>query len=98
MPQSRNRGIGRYSMALAKAMLRHARGHDVLVALNGMYADTVGETRAQFDGLIAPDRLKVWHSALPAREPRNPEERRAMQLVRESFFASLGADVVHVLS
>jgi glycosyltransferase involved in cell wall biosynthesis len=98
MPQSRQRGIGRYSLALAQALLRHRGPHEILVALNGMYSGTVDATLEQLDGLVARKDVRIWHSAQPAQAPANAQEKRAMQLVREAFFASLDADVVHVSS
>jgi hypothetical protein len=47
---SRLRGIGRYSMALAKSLVRRATDHEVVVALNGALADTIDGIRAEFDG------------------------------------------------
>ena len=38
---SRLRGIGRYSLELAKAMARAPRGHEIVIAMNGALSDTV---------------------------------------------------------
>lgn len=48
---SRNRGIGRYSIGLTKAMLRQANGHDIHLALTGAFGDTIGPLREEFHGL-----------------------------------------------
>ena len=52
---SRVRGIGRYSLALARQMAKLATGHEVIVAVNGALAETVDAVRADFDGLIPAD-------------------------------------------
>ena len=57
---SRLRGIGRYSMALAKALVRRAADHEVIVALNGALGDTIDGIRADFDGLLPRERIVVW--------------------------------------
>lgn len=97
-PHSRNRGIGRYSIALAKAMLRQRGDHEILIALNGMYADTVQPVRETFAGLLPPTDIVTWHATLPALQVQHPSQRRAAELVREGFLASLKPDVVHVAS
>ncbi len=99
-PHSRNRGIGRYSIALAKGMLRHGSDHEILIALNGMYDSTVLDVREEFAPLLPPHRIVTWHGTLPAMElpGASPEHRRAAELVREAFLASLKPDVVHVAS
>ena len=39
--ESRFRGIGRYSLSLTQAILRHGVGHEIIIALNGMFPDTI---------------------------------------------------------
>lgn len=97
-PFSRNRGIGRYSIALAKAMLRHRGDHEILIALNGMYADTVVPVRETFAGLLPATDIVTWHATLPPLEANQPPQRRAAELVREAFLAALKPDIVHVAS
>ncbi|GAB2588301.1 hypothetical protein GCM10027034_20950 [Ramlibacter solisilvae] len=97
-PHSRNRGIGRYSMALAKAMLRHGGKHEFIVALNGMYADTVVPVREALAGLLPARNIVSWQATQPPLVAHNAGERRAFEVVREAFLASLKADVVHVAS
>ena len=57
---SRFRGIGRYSLALAQAMARQVCEHDIWIALNGLFPDTIEPLRAAFDGLIPQERIVVW--------------------------------------
>lgn len=99
-PDSRHRGIGRYSIALAKAMLRHRGEHEILIALNGVFADTIEPLRKTFGEWLAPEAIRVWHATLPPVPvaAAAPAHRHAAELVREAFLASLEADVVHVAS
>jgi glycosyltransferase involved in cell wall biosynthesis len=97
-PSSRNRGIGRYSTSLAKAMLRQRGDHEIVIALNGMYADSVGPLRESFEGLLPQNDIVTWHAAVPPRSISTPGLRPAFEALREAFFASLDADVVHVAS
>ncbi len=98
-PGSRHRGIGRYSIALAKAMLRHRGEHEILIALNGMFADTIAPLRKTFDGVIAQSDIHVWHATVPpVHTNRSPTHRATAELMREAFLASLEPDIVHVAS
>lgn len=97
---SRNRGIGRYSMALLKAMLRNAGEDEVLVALNGELPGTVEPIRAALNGLLPQDRILVWTAlpAISAEYPDNDWRRAAAAEARQHFLESLRPDVVHVTS
>lgn len=99
-PGSRNRGIGRYSIALAKAMLRHRGSHEILIALNGMFAESVTPLRELFAGLLPAGDIHVWHATIPPLPVAGavPHQRHACELVREAFLASLKPDVVHLCS
>lgn len=57
---SRLRGIGRYSLALAKAIARNAGEHEVWVVLNNLFPDSIEEIRHTFDGLVPIDRIAVF--------------------------------------
>ncbi|WP_081577159.1 glycosyltransferase, partial [Acidithiobacillus thiooxidans] len=95
-----NRGIGRYSLSLALAMVRNRGNHDVLIALNGLFPDTIEPIRKAFDGLLPQENIRIWHAIGPVSEmdERNSARRKAAELVRKVFLSSLKPDVVHVTS
>ncbi|MBY0582057.1 MAG: glycosyltransferase [Sphingomonas sp.] len=97
---SRNRGIGRYSMSLAKAMARSRGDHEVFIALNGLFPDTIEPIRAGFDGLLPQDNIRVWTAPNPvsALDAAHDARRQAAELLREQFLASLSPDIVLVSS
>lgn len=96
--ESRFRGIGRYTIAFAQAVVRHRGEHEVILALNGLFPDTVEPIRAAFDGLLPQESIRVWYAPGPvrAREPGNEWRRDAAELIREAFLAGLKPDVVHI--
>ncbi len=98
--ESRFRGIGRYTMAFAQAMVRNRGDHEVLIALNGLFADTIEPIRLAFEGLLPLENIRVWQvpGSVSALDARNDARRQAAELVREAFMASLKPDVVHVTS
>ncbi len=98
--ESRFRGIGRYSMSLAQAMARNAGDHEVWIAANGAFPDGIDELRAGFDGLLPPERIRIFETfrAVGWPEEHNAWRRRASELMWESALAGLQPDIVHVSS
>jgi glycosyltransferase involved in cell wall biosynthesis len=94
-PSSRHRGIGRYSMALLKAMLSEPRGHELLVVLNGAFGESVDAIRAELAPLLPQENIRLW---FPSANVPDTRRRRADMLLREAFIASLKPDIVHVTS
>jgi glycosyltransferase involved in cell wall biosynthesis len=97
---SMQRGIGRYSMALALAMARNSGGHDLRIALNEGFPDSVATLRRAFDGLVPPEHIGTYAVPAPAAEadPANGWRIAAAERIREHYLASLRPDVVHVAS
>ncbi|WP_459616158.1 glycosyltransferase [Bordetella sp. 2513F-2] len=97
---SRNRGIGRYTLAITKALARNRGDHRIVLALNGGFPDTVEPIRAAFEGLLPPEDIRVWQAAMPTAhaDKANDWRRRAAELTYESFLASLKPDFVYVTS
>jgi glycosyltransferase involved in cell wall biosynthesis len=97
---SRTRGIGRYSLALAKAMAAQAGSNEVWLALNGAFPETIEPIRAEFDTLLPQERIVVW-SALPRtsmNDEANTWRLKTGTILREAFLANLRPDWVHVSS
>ena len=98
--ESRFRGIGRYTMAFAQAVVRNRGEHEVILALSGLFPDTIEPIRAAFDGVLPQEDIRVWHAPGPVKDedPNNTARREVAELVREAFLASLCPDVIHVTS
>ncbi|HJP97614.1 MAG TPA: glycosyltransferase family 1 protein [Rhodanobacteraceae bacterium] len=99
--ESRDRGIGRYSWALAQAMLRCGRDrHEFWVALNAAFAGSVESIRRELGGLLPPERIVAWKAKGPM-EARVVENERRLErglAVREAFLEALHPDFVHIAS
>lgn len=97
---SKHRGIGRYSMALAQAMLRRGGDHDFRIVLNNHFPDTVAPLRQALDGLLPPSHISTF--ALPGpiweHDHGNAWRLRAAEQLREYHLGTLQPDVVHVTS
>ena len=97
---SRFRGIGRYSLALAQAMAQLNNKHEIWIALNNLFPDTIESLRAAFEGLVPQERIVVWHAPGPVAETESNNRWRLKvgECLREAFLASLKPDVVHISS
>lgn len=97
---SRHRGIGRYSLSLAKALLRNRGSHRVMLLLNGLFADTLEPLRQEFEGLAAPEDFIVFDVPGPVNElqEENAWRVQAAELLREALIAELAPDAVLICS
>src|SRR5206468_3524314 len=97
---SRERGIGRYSLALVQSMLRCAEPHEIWLALNGAIGEPIEHIRQTFHGLIPNNRIAVFAAPTLVAEidQANFWRSRAAESIREGFLISLAPDFVHVSS
>lgn len=97
---SRNRGIGRYTQALSQAIVRNKGDHEVIIALSGLFPDTIEPIRADFDGLLPQENIRVWHAPGPVSSlsTGNDWRRKTAELTREAFLATLKPDIVLISS
>lgn len=98
--ESRFRGIGRYSLSLALAIARNRGEHEVLLALSGLFPETIEPIRAAFEGILPQENIRVWHAVGPTREcdPRNADRRVVAEYLREAAIACMQPNVVLVTS
>jgi len=98
--ESRFRGIGRYTLSLAKAIVRNRGEHEIILALSGLFPDTIESIRGEFNELLRQENIRVWYAPGPIREcePENVWRREAAELIREAFISSLQPDVVYITS
>ena len=66
--ESRFRGIGRYSLGLAEALIREARDHEIWLALSDRFPDSVEPLRARFMNLVPAERIRVFELPGPVAE------------------------------
>lgn len=98
--ESRYRGIGRYSLSLAKAIAKNRGEHEVLIVLSALFPDTIEPIRTSFDALLPQENIRVWRAISPVRECQagNEHRREAAESIREVFLASLQPDVLFIPS
>lgn len=100
--ESRFRGIGRYTLSLATAVASRNRGHEIVIALNSAFPESVSAIRKHLGDLVRPENFHVWHTPLPANaqdaDPKAQLRRNVSELIREAALASLKPDVLHLSS
>lgn len=97
---SRHRGIGRYSLALAKAIVRNRGNHEVFIFLNGLFPETINEIKELFSGILPDDNFVIFSAVGPVDElpAENYWRVRSAELLREKLINDLRPDIFLVSS
>lgn len=96
--ENRHRGIGRYSLSLTLSIARHKKDHEIYIALNDAFPESIRPIRAAFKGLIPPENVCVWSAPIGSTSVNHQWQREASAIVRDAFLANLRPDVVLVSS
>lgn len=97
---SRTRGIGRYSSSIVKAILSQCSQHEVILAVSGLFPDTIQLLRADFEGLLPQSNIRVWQCPpqVSHHDASNSIRRKAAELTYEAFLHSLQPDFILITS
>lgn len=95
---NKKRGIGRYCVSLARALAQAGDEHETLIALNGLFPDTIETLRDVFEGIVPQGNIRVWEAPGPVHvlNKKNAWRRHTAELIREAFLARLQPDAVLV--
>ncbi|MGX1099556.1 glycosyltransferase [Amorphus sp. MBR-141] len=98
--ESRFRGIGRYSLSIARAIARSRGEHRVTIALNSAFPASIDPLKAAFEDILPQEAIRVWHGldGVHGRDLANGWRRQAAERIGEAFLAGLKPDVVLVSS
>ena len=99
-PESRNRGIGRYSLSLTKAIIEIGTHHEFWILLNSSYPKAVNSLRAIFAQEIPAERFVIFTPVESAREVDlgNPYRSQVSESIRNSLIEKIAPDAVLVCS
>jgi glycosyltransferase involved in cell wall biosynthesis len=97
---SKLRGVGRYSLSISLAIAKEPMGHEVHIALNGVFLESTSEISSLFKKILPENRVHIWDgmSDVTGSNPKNLWRRKCSEAIRETFFISLCPDVVFVPS
>lgn len=98
--ESRFRGIGRYTMSFAKAVVRNRGKHEIILALSDLFPTAIESIRDAFVNLLPHENIRVWHASGPVRQDQSGNEmrREVAERLREAFLANLQPDIIHICS
>jgi glycosyltransferase involved in cell wall biosynthesis len=98
--ESRFRGIGRYTMSFAKAVVKNKGKNEIILVLSCLFPETIEPIRAAFEKILPQQNILVWHALGPVNEKvsGNDSRREVAELMREDFLRSLNPDVIHISS
>lgn len=89
--------IDRYALLFAQAIVRNRDEHEIILALNGLFAETIEPIRAAFAGLLPQKNIRLWSAPGPVDYLTAPKWRRDIaEHIREYFIAHMKPDVVLV--
>ena len=96
----RDRGIGRYSLSLAKAIAANRGTHEVFVAINTIFPESIERIYEEFHDILPKENIRAWDSVSMTREADvgNEWRRDCAEIIRETFLSSLKPDLVLVTS
>ena len=97
---SRFRGIGRYSLGLTKAIVRNRGEHEVLILLNGLFAEEIDDVKIQFSPYLNDGDFIVFYCPSPVlgAVASNSWRREAAELIREWVISFINPDVLLITS
>lgn len=90
---NRFRGIGRYTIDLAKYIIKNRGEHEVLLVANGHFSDTLDDIRDFFYGYIDESAIKIWESCYS-----NSDADERDKILYEYFIRSLQPDILLITS
>ena len=81
-------------------MARNPGTHEIWLALNAAFPQSILDLRHAFAGLIPPERIRIFSTPLHTAEvnPTNAWRARAAEKIREAFLHHINPDVIHIPS
>ncbi|WP_345828194.1 glycosyltransferase family 1 protein [Erwinia sp. HDF1-3R] len=95
--ESRLRGIGRYSLSLAKAIIKNPANHKVSLLLNGLYPNNItNAVKEEFRGIIPADQIYTFCAQGPIayHDPSNRSRNVAAKISRDMAIANISPDII----
>jgi glycosyltransferase involved in cell wall biosynthesis len=98
--ESRFRGIGRYSLSLAEAIITNGTRHEIFLLLNGAFKESIDEIRQTLGNSLPTENIRVWDAPeLPSGSSViNSQWRERAEMIREAVIANVNPDVVLITS
>lgn len=97
---SRFRGIGRYTVQMAQALLKIESQHEIFLAFNASMPEAIADVRLQLGDLIKEENILIWYGPgpLPNDDKRNEWRRRVAEECFKTFLQQVQTDLLFVSS
>jgi len=97
---SRFRGIGRYSLSFAEHVVKSAGRHEVYIALNQNFPESINAIKIRLSPWLSESRFLYFTTPTPVADgnPGNGYRRQAAELIREALFEAFQFDIIHICS
>jgi glycosyltransferase involved in cell wall biosynthesis len=94
---ARFRGIGRYVLALTKAMIQVSPHDEFWIVINDNFPESDEYLRSSFRDLLPPHRVVAFSAPSPSTPAAADRTRlRSAEFIREHFISSLEPDIIYV--
>lgn len=96
---SRNRGIGRYSLSVARELILQANNHEVYLLFNANMLEMENINKL-FEGLIPQHRIKIFKTPRVTSGHHDLEfwKLKAAEKIREHYISNLSPDITYITS
>jgi glycosyltransferase involved in cell wall biosynthesis len=94
------RGIGRYAVCMARAIIANKKQHEIILMLNAEFPHSAAQLHAEFEALLPSDQIVVWEPIFSSQKKYLKTKWRIHvdDCYREAFIASLKPDLVYLVS
>jgi glycosyltransferase involved in cell wall biosynthesis len=95
---ARHAGLGRYSLELARALVRGRGQHEVQILLNLRLADSAARLAAEFAPLLGPEGIRRWTAPPGCAAGQHPQAplRRLAEHLRAEAVSAAAPDLLHL--
>lgn len=95
-----NDAISCYILRFCKALVRHRGKHEIILALNGLFKETIESIRAEFYELLPQGNIRLWYPLESNNHCKiTPYSYRFLvEFTREAFLTRLKPDLVFITS
>lgn len=98
--QSRQRGIGRYTLALIRALIRQRGEHEIILVFNELFEESLESLWLEFQEPLGSEQLHLWSVPAPVSQidDANATRWKVAEQLYENYLGSLRPDCVLITS
>lgn len=98
--ESRFRGIGRYSLSIAKEIAKNRGKHEVIIVISSLFPDTIEDIKKAFEDILPRDNIRIFYAIEKPNKTAHEYKQviQANEVIREAFLESLNPDIIFITS